>query len=422
MRIGIAGWGSEGDLRPLVALASRARKEGHEVGLVLSPVDQTDWAAVCRGQGLEVRLVPERVERSLEAICAAAKSADPTKVSLALLEQAFFPYLEAMYEASLELCGRSDLVVGLFSSWYVKAACLKKGTPFACVHYYPGLVPSREVPPVGLGFPNWRWLNPIAWGLLFWLIELGFGKDTKKFWARKGLSPIRRTLVDAQLSQSLNLVGTSRALFAPPADWGGRDRLVGHLSVPGAARAWAPSAELERFLGDGPKPLFVSLGTMEHFAPAQARDLVTRAARVAGVHAIVQTKVAGGEGRDGDLYFLPWAPHEAIVPRCSAMVIHGGAGTTHAALEAGVPAVPLPFIMEQGMWGSLLHEAGSATRPLKFWKATPEKLAANIRQAMASEAMRRKAAELAAIAANEDGTGEAVRALEALGKSPAAPG
>ncbi|HEY3451644.1 MAG TPA: glycosyltransferase [Myxococcales bacterium] len=398
-------------MRPLLALASRAKKEGHEVGLLLSPVDQMDWAAVCRGQGLEVTLVPEKVEKSLEAICAAAQSADPTQVSIALLDQAFFPYLEAMYAASLELCKKSDVVVGLFSSWYVKAACLKTGVPFACVHYYPGMVPSREVPPVGLGFPEWRWLNPIAWGLLFWLLDMAFKKPAQKFWAEKGLPPIRRAMVDAEMSELLNIVGTSRALFSPPSDWGGRDRLVGHLSMPGAATSWAPAGELERFLNDGPKPVFMSLGTMEHFAPARAKGLLTGAAKAAGVRAVIQTKV-GGEGRDGDLYFLRWVPHEVIVPRCSAMVVHGGAGTTHAALKAGVPAVPVPFIFEQGAWGGLLHRAGSATKPLKFWKATPETLGANLRQAVTSEAMAAKAAELAAIAAKEDGTGDAVRALE----------
>ncbi|MGC4114765.1 MAG: hypothetical protein QM765_09175 [Myxococcales bacterium] len=139
---------------------------------------------------------------------------------------------------------------------------------------------------------------------------------------------------------------------------------------------------------------------------------MTGAAKAAGVRAIVQTKV-GEEGRDGDVYFLRWAPHEVVVPRCSAMVVHGGAGTTHAALKGGVPAIPVPFIFEQSAWGGLLHKAGAATKPLNFWKATPARLAANIRQATTSQAMQQKAKELAAIAAQEDGTGDAVKALEA---------
>ena len=416
MRIGIAGWGSEGDLRPMLALAIRARQSGHQVELLLSAVDEMDYAPACREHGVTLRLVPERVEKSLRGICEATRSADPTAVSRALLDQAFFPCLEAMYQASLELCARSDLVVGLFSSWYVKAACLKSGRPFACVHYFPGMVPSRVVAPVGLGLPQWRWAAPMFWSLLSVLVDLGFKKPAQEFFAEKGLPPVRRSMTDALMSDTLNLVGTSRALFAPPSDWSARDRLVGHLRVPGAASSWTPSAGLEAFLADGAKPILVSLGTMEHLAPERAKDLVTGAAKAAGVRAVVQTKV-GAEGRDGDLYFLRWAPHAALLPRCSAMVLHGGAGTTHAALEGGVPAVVVPFIMEQKMWGTLLHEAGSATKPLGFWKATPEKLAARIREALGSEAMRKKAVELAAIAAQEDGTGAAVKALEEMARA-----
>jgi UDP:flavonoid glycosyltransferase YjiC (YdhE family) len=153
---------------------------------------------------------------------------------------------------------------------------------------------------------------------------------------------------------------------------------------------------------------------MEHLAPNRAKDLVTAAARLAGVRALVQSKCAPTEGRDSDLFFLGWAPHERLLPLCSAMVLHGGAGTCHAALKAGVPAVIVPFIFEQGMWGGLMHEAGSATKPLAFFKATPDKLAARIREATTSPKLGARAVELAAIAATEDGVATAVRHIEAM--------
>jgi UDP:flavonoid glycosyltransferase YjiC (YdhE family) len=37
MRVGLQGWGSEGDLRPLIALAARLRRSGHEARVVLTP-------------------------------------------------------------------------------------------------------------------------------------------------------------------------------------------------------------------------------------------------------------------------------------------------------------------------------------------------------------------------------------------------
>jgi hypothetical protein len=38
LRIGIQGWGSEGDIRPLIALAARLRQEGHDSRRVLTQV------------------------------------------------------------------------------------------------------------------------------------------------------------------------------------------------------------------------------------------------------------------------------------------------------------------------------------------------------------------------------------------------
>ncbi len=414
MRIGIQGWGSEGDLRPLVAFALRLRREGHEPRLVLSPVDEMDHGPLLRQAGIPFQLVPEQMPVTLRSICEASRSRDPSKVSRALMDFAYFPYQEAMYAAALDLCAASDAVVGLFSSSYVKAACLKTGTPFVAAHYYPGMVPSAVVPP--LGIPAWRWLNPLSWALLGKVIDLAFLKPNAAFFASKGLPRPRRSMPDVLASDRLNLMACSPTLYPRPADWPERYCLCGDFHVPDDAQAWEPPDDLRAFLDGGAPPVLVSFGTLELLAPERSRDLAVAAVRRAGVRAVIQSKAgaATGEGRDGDVYFLRWAPHGRLLPRCAAMVLHGGAGTTHAALRGGVPAVPVPFIFEQGLWGGLLHRAGSATRPLPFWKATPDTLAARIREAVSSQALRARARVLASAVAAEDGTGVAVRRLEAV--------
>jgi sterol 3beta-glucosyltransferase/vancomycin aglycone glucosyltransferase len=91
---------------------------------------------------------------------------------------------------------------------------------------------------------------------------------------------------------------------------------------------------------------------------------------------------------------------------------HGGAGTTHAVLRAGQPSVVLPFIFEQQLWARRLQQVGAGGKFVSFWNATPENVAARIRQAIESEPMRHKALELASAMAPEDGTGVATRLLE----------
>jgi len=47
MKIGIQTWGSNGDVRPLLALADGLQKAGHQVTLVVSSIDNQSYATIC---------------------------------------------------------------------------------------------------------------------------------------------------------------------------------------------------------------------------------------------------------------------------------------------------------------------------------------------------------------------------------------
>jgi UDP:flavonoid glycosyltransferase YjiC (YdhE family) len=132
------------------------------------------------------------------------------------------------------------------------------------------------------------------------------------------------------------------------------------------------------------------------------------------VRAIIQSKSAPEEGQDGDLYFLSWAPHDALAARCSAFVHHGGAGTTHAALRAGLPSVVLPFIFEQGLWAKRLRQVGAAAKPLSFWRARPGQVAALIRDALVTPKLSSQAGQLARAMRAEDGVATSILRLAEL--------
>jgi UDP:flavonoid glycosyltransferase YjiC (YdhE family) len=50
------------------------------------------------------------------------------------------------------------------------------------------------------------------------------------------------------------------------------------------------------------------------------------------------------------VFKLDAAPHSWLFPRMSAIVHHGGAGTTAAALRSGKPSVVIPFFGDQPFW------------------------------------------------------------------------
>jgi sterol 3beta-glucosyltransferase len=194
--------------------------------------------------------------------------------------------------------------------------------------------------------------------------------------------------------------------------------VCGELAMPEDAEPWVPSSALSAFLDEGPPPVLMSLGSWEHIVQERGLDLLLASARASGLRAIVQTKRSDVEARQGTTFILPWAPHRRLAPMCSAVVHHGGAGTTHTALRAGRPALVLPFILEQRMWAKRVARAG-AGRWLSFWKATPDHVGALVREVVGSAAFRGHAERLAALMSQEDGAGLAMRRLEQLAANTA---
>ncbi len=85
------------------------------------------------------------------------------------------------------------------------------------------------------------------------------------------------------------------------------------------------------------------------------------------------------------------------------------------ALRAGKPALVLPFIIEQRMWGARVKEVGAGDW-LSFWKATPQKVGSLIRRVVGSAPLQERASDMAHAMLEEDGTGVATNRLERLVK------
>ncbi|MFJ8650174.1 glycosyltransferase [Streptomyces sp. NPDC093546] len=128
----------------------------------------------------------------------------------------------------------------------------------------------------------------------------------------------------------------------------------------------------------------------------------------AGVRAVVQAGWAGLNGCGADVLAVGDVPHDWLFPRTAAVVHHAGAGTTAAALRAGVPAVPVPVMADQPFWASRLHELGVAPRPVPFQDLTAEALGDVITACLSEPSHRRRAAELVRAIAAEDGAASLV--------------
>jgi UDP:flavonoid glycosyltransferase YjiC (YdhE family) len=98
----------------------------------------------------------------------------------------------------------------------------------------------------------------------------------------------------------------------------------------------------------------------------------------------------------------------------AAAVHHGGAGTTAAAVRAGIPSVIVPFYGDQPFWARCLQREGVAPSALDRKNMDAEALASAIGNAL-QEPVRRSAAALGERVRAEDGVAAALRCLQAWG-------
>jgi UDP:flavonoid glycosyltransferase YjiC (YdhE family) len=90
-----------------------------------------------------------------------------------------------------------------------------------------------------------------------------------------------------------------------------------------------------------------------------------------------------------------YVPHAQLLPGCSALVHHGGAGTMYAALAHGLPQVIVPTAADQFDNAATMRAAELALT-LDADALTAQTLRAAVRTALENSAIRARAREVAA--------------------------
>jgi sterol 3beta-glucosyltransferase len=99
------------------------------------------------------------------------------------------------------------------------------------------------------------------------------------------------------------------------------------------------------------KPIFIGFGSMVIKDTNQLSSMIMEAARKTGVRVVVQSNWAKLETNKEPLcYDIGGCPHDWLLPKCCAVIHHGGAGTTAAGLKFGLPTFVCPFFADQFMW------------------------------------------------------------------------
>ncbi len=424
MQIAILALGSRGDVQPFIALGLALRRAGHAVRLV----GLADYAELAAGYSLPYTTVvgaaAELMDRELVvAALDAAGSSLPLGFARRFLAQ-IAPLVAQLCAECQRACSDADALVvsalGLYPGLFIAE---QLGLPIAVAHFHPhgpsGALPdvSFAPPPPWLPMPMGRLYNRATHQLAaHGLWQLLRGPLNRARADALGLRPLSAPALWARVRafDPPALYAYSAAVAPPPQDWPARRVVTGYWTLPAPA-GWAPPAPLAHFLAAGPPPVYIGFGSvLAGRDPHAITALLVEALARAGVRGLIYRGAWGdlaGAELPGHVLAIDATPHDWLFSRVAAVVTHGGAGTTAAALRAGAPVVSVPFYGDQRFWAGRVAALGAGPPPIPRRELEPGRLAAAIRLAVADQAMRARAAALAATLAAEDGAALAAELL-----------
>ncbi|KAJ4304513.1 hypothetical protein N0V90_000039 [Kalmusia sp. IMI 367209] len=206
----------------------------------------------------------------------------------------------------------------------------------------------------------------------------------------------------------------SPGLVPKPKDWGPEIDIAGFVFLD-LASSFKPPGDLTKFLDSGEPPVYIGFGSIVVDDPDEFTKLIFKAVELAGVRALV-SKGWGGFGSNStapdNIFMLENTPHDWLFPKVSAVVHHGGAGTTAIGLKCGKPTMIIPFFGDQPFWGAMVSKAKAGAHDcIPYKKLTAERLAEGIKQCLTDEAKQNVQKIADSIAKEGDGALNAVRSF-----------
>jgi vancomycin aglycone glucosyltransferase len=361
LKIVLASYGSRGDVEPCAAVGRELLRRGHDVCMAVPPnllgfAESAGLAAVGYGPDSREQLNPaaDFVQNF------SAKMRNPIDMFSEVVERV--GRVKAAKSATLKsLAEGADLLVAGFNERGVAANIAEYyGIPLAVVHFFPERVWSS--------------------GDLY----ASVAKDTDDA-ARRALGlpeppgPSALPVLQIQAYDELCLPGAT-------SEWveqNERQPFVGALTLELPADA---DDEVVSWVAAGTAPIYFGFGSTPVVPFTDTVAVISAACMELGERALICS---------GPNDFAPVpdlehvkvvraVDHAAIFPMCRAVVHHGGAGTTAAAMRAGTPMLILWLWLDQPVWAAGVTElkVGAAQQ---FAAVTPQSLVADLRVILSPE-------------------------------------
>lgn len=421
MKIFILTLGTRGDVQPYIALSRGLIAAGHEV-MICAP---SSFKGFITEYGVQYGHMDNEILRLIDTDAGRDALEDSTnlvnwlKTYAALAKQVKPMQIRMVADAGKAAAQfQPDLIIYHPKAMAGPHLAEKYNIPRIMSVPLPIFTPTVEFP--SIVFPNWNlggWYNKLTYSLSVKLAWMQY-RSVINSWREKdlGLSPATKSFNEMEMADGQptpTIYPYSDYVVPRPADWPETTISPGYWFLK-RAEAWQPSADLTAFLEAGPPPVYVGFGSMAGKDPAKKAQVVIDGLQKAGQRGLIATGWGGLSVHDlpDTILKIDAAPHDWLFERVTAVIHHGGAGTTAAGLRAGKPTIICPFMGDQPFWGRRVAKLGVGVDPIPQRKLNADNLGAAIQKVTGDTQIQQRAAALGEKIRSEDGVAQAVAFIE----------
>jgi sterol 3beta-glucosyltransferase len=392
MNIALLAVGTRGDVQPFIALALGLQEAGFSP-LIISAKNEE---AFVRSFGIPFHSLNVDIQKIMDnqEVHEMAKGDSPLAFAKSHLEssKALHGIMLAVQHEIWAAVQNVDAIVyhpGMQNAYLMAQelgipAIMASPFPFAPTSAYPAILFYDKIRLKGLLGNIVNRITHAAFERVFWMLSRSAAVD---FWKKQN-KPHRAKLTPPSRLQAESgqpvLLAYSPHIFSQQKEWSENITVTGYWTLP-ENQEYAPPADLAEFLANGKPPIYVGFGSIKDKATfRQTVELVAQAVERLGERAVIGL---GWSSADAVELSLPKSvmlignvPHSWLFPRVSAVVHHGGAGTTAAGLIAGKPTLIIPHTADQPAWGLRVWELGVGAKPIPKKKLTQENLEAALKE------------------------------------------
>lgn len=397
MKIFMVTRGSHGDIYPYLVVASELLRRGHIVTLSLPQIFEKE------AKDLDLNYVLQGSDDIGGMLEGAAQTSQSFKHILKWIRRV----IDNQFEQFIPVLQEHDLFVSTnteFAAVSIAEYCKK---PIIRTAYAP-LIPGKKIAPpiIPLSNTNKVFTPSFMWSLLNRGTDFMVKKTLNKNRKSLGMSPIKTYGMHAA-GNAYNYLMHSSYLGNTDPDWPFKWDIGGYCFNNSFNYDTSDYEKLIGFIKKDERPtIFFTFGSCD----AKKKDVFCQRLYEACINSDFKLIVGSGWSKTGshlssndNLYIMDKAiPHKLIFPHCSAIIHHGGSGTTHSVASAGIPQMIIPLIIDQDYWASRVRELGVGPGKIKI-SISKEELRQKINDLVKNKEYRKNAVNLSHNISTENG-------------------